>query len=356
MKLRNLLLTTVGGICLLFNATHNVKITHAEESGGITDEKDGVKISLQTDKESYLLGEKIQVAVLFSNTSNHDIKINHDRWTVNPLGIVSQTYQEGDCQMPGEGLSAYSRSAVIEIPMGKTTQLKFWHKAKEPGNPMLIANFYSSSDSPPTEERKALTLPRGYDFGNWFGQILATKRIEVKNEIHPEVLKTINEAEASFLDPGDDSMDRYVRRTAAIRKLQKIGYPAQKTLIKLLRSQEAKVGDYYCSIVKVLVEMSGEAFDEQLYKELVNIARDTAQEQWDRLAAMGIWETDWQRGQKVKPETVLMIPDDFKIWSFQQLGILKDDKNKEIKEKANDLLYFNKKTLEKLGLGNLLPQ
>jgi len=315
-----------------------------EEQTKITDEFDGLKISVQANKESYLLGEEIKVTTSLTNLSQHDIviKCNAHFWcrelTLDcygshrlSVGFMSKTYMEG-CGIWMRG--GIRGGLKINIPAGKSIQRESIHIARESGCPVISIEFYSTyltkDDFPPD-----ITYSPDRD-GNWFGEIAATKTIEVKNEMHPDVVKALNEAEELLISAKD-----FTECEKVMRKFYEIGFASKDTLLRLLRNPSVKENCYGLIITRLCV-LGNDAFSEPLYRELISIACNPEEDEHARLAAMPIWKYFISNFCYH-----LTFPDDFKEWAIKQLTTLKDDKNKAISDKANELLKQYNDSLEK---------
>ncbi|MFA5795513.1 MAG: hypothetical protein WC980_10670 [Candidatus Brocadiia bacterium] len=346
MSCKKIVIVLVGIFIIIGIACIN-RISQAEsvETKNMKDEYNGLKISIQTNKDSYLVGEKIQVTFVFSNTSSREIIISSPVLGAGCLGLVSRTYKEGNWNIN----SRVSGNAILVIPAGKDKETNYEYTAEEFGNPTVVAYFYSaiSRDFTPDEKNKYNINSEG----NWFGKIVATKTVEVKKEIHPDMLKAINEAENLFytLLNATSGIDKRDEEKRVMGKFTKIGFPAKDALLKLFTNPVAQ--EYKDSITRALLNLSYKAFDEQLYKEVINRACDPTVDMNQRLYFMEIWwNPDWRMQ---KDDRIRVFSNDFLKWSFEQLGQLKQDKNREIKDKADEILGSYKELLDGLGLSHL---
>jgi len=352
------------GLVVIVLATLNVGSIRCEEqsSNEIKDEYDGLRISVQTDKESYLIGEGIVITATLTNVSLRDLDVTYDvswigsgtedvvkfrRWEKEAprqllIGLISKTYTEGGVSK--NGMASFGKSEKVHIPIGKSFQRYYKHIAKEPGTVIIPADFYSVLLSPPDKEDKE-------KYGNWFGNIRANKKVEVKNEIHPDVIKVLAESENIILSSSKDSKEY----DKAIENVLRIGFPAKDILLRLPQRPIVKENEYgYDRIIYCLANISNEAFDERLYRELINFACDSSQEVRNRLQVMHSGRM-WSWSSKYIGIDVF-IPPEFHKWMLQKLISLKDDENKEIKKVAVELLQSrtNQEFLEKFGMNDLL--
>ena len=353
------LLTNLVFIFLFLNA---MVVSASEETKPITDTHNGLRIALETDKDSYYIGDEINITATLANFTRKTIIINSDTgWWHGPpgsivwltpegkeiisdkvrfMGLVSKNYKEGEWHLPNEGSSSTYPSETIVIPAGRYTKQNCLHIAKQPGTPMLVANFHSDS---------SLDKPISATDVTWSGNIVVTKTIIVKNEIRPDILKTLKESESIILYSENPK-----KLETALGNLYKIGYPAKATILRLIRNPDIKKKLYFGAsvfegITYNLSQLAGEAFDEESYRELMKIACDTTNLLKVRLEAMWTGE-NYHFVEDVK----VIIPPDFEKWIYQQIATLKNDKQKEIREKAIYILVDNKDALKRLGLESLL--
>ena len=347
----NVLLIICGLIYLLFNLSCGSQVAENAEFSGT---QNGLKISIQSNKDSYLIGEAINVTITLTNISSRELKIVHTadwlRKYPNGVtsGLISNTYKEGYWWI-GIGLDGCSPSELLVIPIGKSVTHTDTHFAKEPGNPILVASF--PSDSCPGFSGATEADFNDGQYGNWYGVVVATKTIEVKNEIHPDILRALNELEATILS-SETSPLSYEKRGLAVEKLHEIGCAAKGTLLRLLRNPAIVTvyeGRPPVEEIDALSSLTSEFFDEEVFQELIKIACDTKNPTKARLAA--IW---YGKHTRFIREIEVIIPPDFQKWMYQQIATLKNDKEEEIRKEATYMLIGNKDDLERLGLESLL--